>query len=463
MRPDSHQQKGPKLMRLLMFTAMISSMSAGMFNVVLPQISQEFHLSIAEVSWLSTAYSLIYAFGTVTYGKLSDRFQLKSLLTFGLILFAVGSLIGLISQTFWVALLGRCLQSAGASAIPALAMMIPIRYYAPEKRGSAIAMMAVGLALGSALAPVFAAGMTSVASWRWLFFPSLLVLVLLPFYRRHLEYEPKNNVTAFDWLGGLLLALTVSTLLFGITNHILWYLALSAVALILFILRIRTAREAFIQPRLFRSFNYTTALVLGFLINCIGMALYFLTPILLSDVYHLESAWIGFAMVPAAIVSSMLGRKGGKLADKKGNTYLFTIASSSLIFCFILLSIFVGISPLWISLFLIFGNVGQSFMLVAMSNFVSTTLPKDQAGVGMGLFSMIGFISQGVAAGMYSIVSASGAPMNWNPLHLGIDSALYSNVYLVLAVLYVGILMFFQMKFRTKKPSAGLEHMAKQT
>jgi len=458
MTSDSRRQKGSILMRLMMFTVMISSMSAIMFNVVLPQISQEFQLSLTQVSWLTTAYSLIYAFGTVTYGKLSDRFQLKSLITFGLALFALGSLIGLVSQAFWVALLGRCLQSAGASAIPALAMMIPIRYFAPEQRGSAIAMTAVGIALGGALAPVIAAILSSVANWRWLFLPSLLILVLLPIYRKHLEFEPKSTTSSFDWLGGVLLAVSVSLFMLGITNKNLWYLVIGAIALILFIIRIRTAYDAFIQPQLFRNFKYTVALVLGFLINSIGIALYFLTPILLSNVYHLDAAWIGFAMVPAAIASSLLGRKGGKLADKKGNMYLFSIASSSLIFCFILLSTFVGISPLWISVLLIFGNVGQSFMQVAMSNFVSTTLPKDQVGVGMGLFSMIGFISQGVAAGIYSLVLASDSTIRWNPLHSDINSSLYSNMYLVLAVLHVVILLFFRVQFRTKKPSVTQVH-----
>jgi len=463
MKFDSRQEKGSILMRLLMFTVMISSMSAIMFNVVLPQISQEFQLSIAEVSWLTTAYTLIYAFGTVTYGKLSDRFQLKTLMTFGLTLFAIGSLIGLVSQVFWVALLGRCLQSAGAAAIPAMALMIPIRYFAPEKRGSAIAMTAVGIALGGALAPVIAAVLVSVANWRWLFLPSLLILVLLPIYRKHLEFEPKSKSTTFDWPGGVLLAVSVSTLLLGITNKTFWLLMIGAVALILFVLRIRTAHEAFIQPQLFRNTKYTTALVLAFLINCIGISLYFLTPILFADVYHLDSAWIGFAMVPAAIASSILGRQGGKLADKKGNTHLFSIASSSLILCFIFISIFVGISPLWISLFLIFGNVGQSFMQVAMSNFISTTLPKDQVGVGMGLFSMIGFIAQGVAASLYSMVLATGYTLNWNPLHLDLNSHLYSNVYLVLAALHVGILLFFRIRFRVKQPRTALERTVKQS
>ena len=443
-------------MRFMMFTVMISSMSALMFNVVLPQISEEFNLTLAQVSWLSTAYTLIYAFGTVTYGKLADRFQLKSLLTFGLLLFAAGSLIGLVSQTFWVALLGRCLQSAGASAVPAIALMIPIRYFTPEKRGSALGMTAVGLALGSALAPVISAVLVSITNWRWLFVPSLLILLLLPLYRKYLEHEPKETAPRkFDWLGGSLIAASVALFLLGVTNRAWLYFVLGIAALILFVLRIRSAKEPFIEPVLFRNKQYTVALVLAFLISGIGISLYFLTPILLSKVHHLDSSWIGFAMVPAAVASSVTGRKGGKLADRKGNTFLFSVASCCLIACFILLSIFTGVSPLWISGFLLFGNIGQSFMQIAVSNSVSKSLPKDQVGVGMGLFSMISFIAQGMLAGVYGMVAASGSAMNWNPFNADPGSYTFSNIYLVLAVLHIVIVSFYRVQYRSEKSSAA--------
>jgi DHA2 family metal-tetracycline-proton antiporter-like MFS transporter len=446
---DSRLQKGPILMRLMLLTVMMSSMSALMFNVVLPQISNEFHLTLAQVSWLSSAYTLIYAFGTVTYGKLADRFQLKNLLTFGLTLFAAGSLIGLVSQTFWVALLGRCLQSAGAAAIPAIALIIPVRYFSPEKRGSALSMTAVGIALGSALAPVISALVVSFVNWRWLFLPSLLILLLLPLYRKYLEHEVKEAPRKFDWLGGSLLAASTTLLLLGVTNLTWWYLIAGIAALILFIVRICTTTEAFIQPQLFRNKQYAIGITLAFLIAGIGISLYLLTPILLSEVYQLSSNWIGLAMVPAAVVSAILGRKGGKLADLKGNSYLFSIASASLISCFALLSIFTGLSPLWIAFFLIFGNVGQSFIQIAMSNSISRALPKDQIGVGMGLFSMISFISQGIAAGVYGILAAQGSSINFNPLNAEPNSYLYSNIYLVLAALHVGILVFYHFHPRT--------------
>ncbi|MFC5403376.1 MFS transporter [Cohnella soli] len=441
--------KGPVLMRLMMFTVMISSMSALMFNIVLPQISQEFGMTLAQTSWLTTAYTLIYAFGTVTYGKLADRFQLKTLITFGLTLFAAGSLVGLVSHTFWLALAGRCMQSAGAAALPALALLIPVRYFSPEQRGSAVSMTAVGLALGGALGPVVAAIISSVADWRWLFLPSLLILVLLPVFRRNLANEPKGPASKFDWLGGALLAASISAILLAVTKLEWTYGITGAISLLLFVARVRSVKpeEAFIQPRLFRNKPYTILLALIFLVGCIITSLYFMTPILLSNVYHLESGQIGFALVPAAIVSAIVGRQGGKLADRKGSSYVFTVAACSLIAFFLLLSIFVGIPPLWISLFLILGNVGQSFVQISMSSAVSRTLSKEQAGVGMGLFSMMNFISQGLAASIYGILASQSSSVNWNPLNSHPEGYAFSNLYLVLALLLVVILIFYRVRF----------------
>ncbi|MFS0647134.1 MFS transporter [Siminovitchia sp. 179-K 8D1 HS] len=81
-----------KFIRTMVFTIVISMMSATMFNIVLPEISQEYELTYRQVSWVSSAYLLVYAIGSMIYSKLSDRYRLKSLLTMGLLLLSVGSL-----------------------------------------------------------------------------------------------------------------------------------------------------------------------------------------------------------------------------------------------------------------------------------------------------------------------------------------------------------------------------------
>lgn len=457
METEVPQQKGEKLLRILVFTLTLSVMGATMFNIVLPQISEEFDLTMAQVSWVISAYGLIYAIGTVTYGKLADTYKLKNLLTFGLLLFALGSLIGVASQAFWMMLVGRCIQAVGAAAIPATAMLISVRYFPPERRGSAIGMAAVGLALGGALGPVISALIVSVAHWRWLFCVPLLLLITLPFYRKYLGDE-QGYPGKFDWSGGGLLAATVTLLLLSITNGTWWFVISGLLALILFIIRIRSAAEPFVQPKLFKNRSYTLGLTIAFLVNGIGFSLYFLSPLLLTHVHHLSPDWIGFALVPAAIASAILGRQGGKLADLKGNAYLFFIASGLLLTCFVLLSTFTGSSPLFIATFLIFGNVGQSFMLIAMSNSISRTLPKEQVGVGMGLFSMLNFIAGSMATGLYSKAVDLGSEFHLNPANIYPNSFIYSNIFFILAILHVGILMVYYFQFgRAKMKSIQVE------
>ncbi|AJY77806.1 MFS transporter [Paenibacillus beijingensis] len=448
------QQTGEKIIRILSFTLVISVMSATMFNIVLPEIRAEFHLSFSQVSWISSAFLLIYAIGTLIFGKLADIYKLKDLLTFGLLFFALGSMVGLAAQAYWMVLLGRILQAVGAAVIPATAGMIPIRYFPPENRGRALGITMTGLAIGSAAGPAVAALVVSTVHWRWLFCMPLLTLLALPYYRKYLDDE-RGKTGKIDWIGGGLLAGTAALLLLAITYEAWMPAAGCLILFLLFAVRIRIAPEPFIRPGLFRNKSYSLVLAIAFLTTGIGYSLPFLSPQLLTDVSHLAPGAVGFVMVPAAVTTAVLGRKGGKLADAKGNSTLFYTASSLLLVCFILLSSFAGISPVFIAIFLIFGQVGQSFIYIAFSNAISRTLPKEQTGVGMGLLSMLNFIAGAVSAAVYSKVVDQGSETHWNPANSHPEALVYSNLYLVLAILHVMIFLVYYFQFgRVKRKAA---------
>lgn len=433
-----------RLMRLMMVTVALSFMSAMSFNIVVPEISRQFAITLAQASWLSSGYQLIYGFGTVVYGKLADRFSLRPILTTGLLVFAAGSLIGLLSQSFWMALSGRLLQAAGASVIPSMAMILPIRYFAPERRGSAISMTAVGLAIGGVLGPVVSALLLSFANWRWLFVPSLLMLALLPLFRKYLGAGEAGGAQQgkLDVPGGVLLFAATSALLLGFTYWYVWLFAAFAAVTALFVFHIRRAREPFVRPGLFRNRPYRTGLLLTVLGAAASNGLLLLSPMLLADVYHLESKWIGFALVPAAFASALLGRRGGKLADRRGNLFLYTIAAGLIILCFALLSLLSGTSPVWgIPLILLIGNVGLTFIQVALTNTLSGTLPKSEAGVGMGLLSMTNFLAIAVSGSLYGFAVEAGKKV------LAPGAGVFSLIYAVLAALYIVLLVIYRLQF----------------
>ncbi|MGP4039074.1 MFS transporter [Gracilibacillus sp. D59] len=445
------QQTGEKLMRILMFTLVLSVMSATVFNIVLPDIAEDLDLSFAQVSWVSSAYMLIYGIGAVIYGKLADNCKPKNLLTFGLIFFSLGSIVGLIAQVYWMVLLGRILQAVGASVIPAMAMIIPTRYFPPERRGRALGMVAVGLALGRVLGPIVPVLIVSIANWRWLFCLPLFTLFLLPFYRKYLEDEQRRR-SKVDWIGGGLFAGAIALLLLTVTKGE-WMLAIGCLTLfVLFMVRIRSAAEPFFQARLFQNKRYALGLVITFLVSGSSFSFVYLSPLLLSDVNHLDPQLIGMVMVPAAVIAAILGKKGGELADVKGNPFLFYLSSVLMFIAFLLLSSFVGSSPVIIAVFLTIGDVGAAFILITLSNTISQTLPNEQIGVGMGIFSMLNFMAGSVAGAVYGKVVDLGAVVNWNPANLFSAGFVYSNIYLFLALLLVSIILLYY--FQLQKASS---------
>ncbi|MFB9324681.1 MFS transporter [Paenibacillus aurantiacus] len=451
MQISSKELADRRIMRAMLFTAVFSAMSVLTFNIVLPELRAEFQIDLAQASWLSSGYLLVYAIGSVVYGKLANRYHLKNLITFGLIAFAIGSMIGFASTAFWQALAGRLLQASGASVVPAAAMLIPIRYFPPERRGAAMSMTAAGLALGTALGPAAAALLLAALDWRWLFVPPVLVLALVPFFRKYVNDEPAPNPGKLDWPGAALLAAAVAFALLGATYLSVWLFAGAALTLALLVWRLATASEPFVQLAVFRNRNYSSGLAIVALISFISTGMALLPPVLLADVYGLDSEWIGFALVPGAVASSALSRVGGKLADRRGDTVLYTIASGLLMLCFALLTALSGMAPVWtIPLFLIFGNVGQTFIQVAVSNSLSKTLSKEQAGVGMGLFSLINFIVGGMAASVYSLLLEMDVP-GWNSSATSANVGIFTNIFLAFLLLHAGLLVYYRMQFRRRR------------
>jgi MFS family permease len=94
------------------------------------------------------AYGLSQAFLQIPFGMLSDRFGRKSVITVGLLIFAVGSAVAAVSHSIWGVILGRALQGAGAIAAAVMALAADLTR--EEQRTKAMAM--IGMTIGTSFA-----------------------------------------------------------------------------------------------------------------------------------------------------------------------------------------------------------------------------------------------------------------------------------------------------------------------
>lgn len=117
------------------------------FSVYARQLPQASPTSIGLALGI---YGLTQALLQLPFGLLSDRFGRKRIITFGLILFALGSVVAALAHTIEGIIIGRALQGSGAIGSTLIAFMADLTR--EEQRSKAMAMMGMMIGLSFSLA-----------------------------------------------------------------------------------------------------------------------------------------------------------------------------------------------------------------------------------------------------------------------------------------------------------------------
>lgn len=400
-------------------------MNTAMFNMALPGITSDFRISATSASWIVTGYSIMFAISSITFSRLSDFVPLRRLLMIGLIALGGAGVIGFFSQSFVVLLLCRIVQAAGAGGTVSLAMVLFTRYIPLERRGSAMATIMSAVALGLGLGPVVGGLVVENLSWHWLFAITAIVLLLLPLFAWLLPKElPKRG--SFDAIGGVLLAVGITSLLLFLTNQIWALLALGVGALVLFVLRIRLTPDPFVLPSLFANRRYLLLALAGMTAYICNFSTLFLLPQVLTKNFDFTVGHAGLVIFPGSLLAIIASRKIGKVIDRHGNHGILRYGPPLLLLSTLLFALLIGHS--WIAAMFTYMILSMSFTALSssLSNEMSRVLPESSIGSGMGLFQLLQFFS-----GAFSVAMATTA-LEWQ--HTLPLSTAYSNIYWGLSI-----------------------------
>ncbi|MFH1243334.1 MAG: MFS transporter [Pseudomonadota bacterium] len=437
-----------KLILLLSTIIFFSVLNTTMFNVSLPDIAQQFHLLPSQVSWVVSGYVIFFAISSVTYGRLADTYSIKNLIMIGLILFNAGSLIGFLSQWYPMLIAARIVQASGAGAIPALGMLIATRYFPVSAKGRVLGVVASTVGLGAGIGPILGGFITGTFHWRYLFILSTITLFTLPSFRRRLP-DHTSRPGRFDTTGALLMVGSIGSFLLFITLTLWWTLPLSMILMLFFLVHINRRETPFLTPSLFRNRLYRNMVIIAFLSLSTVFGSLFMTPLMLRDLNELGTGNIGLVMFPGAMTAAVSGTIGGRFVDRKGSTPVVYTGMTLLITGFILLSTFAGLQPWVITLNLVLCYMGFSLLQSSIAHIVSSTLPVEQMGIGMGMYNLFFFMSGAFSTafiGKLLDISRDHTPIN--PLTATVSAGPYSNLFLLLAGIVLSAASLFYMSLR---------------
>ena len=182
---------------------------------VLPSIIVDFGIlptNLDKAAWTITGYLLGYLVAMPLIGRLSDSLGHRKLFTASMIIFGIGSAaVALAPELSWL-ITARVFQSIGAGAMIPISIAIAGDILPSGKRGPAYGLIGASAEAGGVLGPLWGGLVTKFLDWPWVFWLNIpLGLVVLIMIRLMLA-PSKGSKTRVDYLGGLLIAITLTSL-----------------------------------------------------------------------------------------------------------------------------------------------------------------------------------------------------------------------------------------------------------
>jgi EmrB/QacA subfamily drug resistance transporter len=202
------------------FGALIAQMFSTVIGPALPTIKADLSLGLSAQTWTVTAYSLAFGAALVAGGRLGDLVGEVKMIVIGFAIFGVGLVVAAIALDAPMLISGRTVQGIGIGISAPATLSIVVNSFPIRQRGFAVGVWGFAHGIGMLVGPLFAAWMMQLASWRWVFWVSvpLTVLVIIVTVAATREYRSVLAHGRYDWLGLLLGGAGISLIALGLQN-----------------------------------------------------------------------------------------------------------------------------------------------------------------------------------------------------------------------------------------------------
>lgn len=289
---------------LIMFMAAIET---SIISLALPTIKNSLNAGNL-VSLVFTVYFIALVIANPIVGELMSRFKIIYIAVVGVLLFALGSLMSGLSQTFTFLIISRIVQGFGAGVMMSLSQIVPKLAFEIPLRYKIMGIVGSVWGISSIIGPLLGGAILEFASWHWLFYiniPIAIVAIILVFITFHFPDETQVQQSRFDIKGLIIFYIFIALLMFGLLNqhHIIFniFSIILALAVLWLLFKIENSIEQPFLPT--KEFNISIVLVfitdLLIAITLMGYNLYI--PVYLQEKLSLSPLQSGFVIFPLSV------------------------------------------------------------------------------------------------------------------------------------------------------------------
>jgi EmrB/QacA subfamily drug resistance transporter len=366
-------------------------------NLALPSISKDLDASFAQLQWIADGYLLSLSSLLLLGGSLGDILGRKKIYLYGLYGFGAFSLLCGLSPNSDALILFRILQGLfGALLVPGSLAIINTNF-PREERGKAIGQWSAWSGATTAIGPLVGGYLIDSASWRWIFFINVPLIVLCIFLTiKGVEESKDKRVRSIDFKGA---ALALAGITYGlIQGPVNKWRAGSLVPLLagiifvaLFLIYEKRKKDPMVPLSLFRSRNFSGSNAMTLLMYGALSGFMFALVIYLQTKMHYSAIKAGASLLPVTLLLLLLSKRMGGLSSKFGPRY-FLVIGPILAGVGILSLINLQPGDSYITDLLprvILFGLGLATFVAPLTTTVMTSVPDDSSGIASAINNVV--------------------------------------------------------------------------
>jgi EmrB/QacA subfamily drug resistance transporter len=417
---ETRTEAHPTLTALVVLTGVfLSSLDLFIVNIAFPNISKTFHgESLSSLSWVLSAYTIVFAALLVPAGRWADRAGRKRAFLIGLAIFATSSALCAVAPSLGLLIAARILQASGGALMLPTSLGLLLPAFGPARKGAAIGLWSAVGGAAAALGPPIG-GLLVQASWRWVFLVNLPFSVVALAVGLHILREVKDPAAhKADLLGAGLLSVTVASVVAAIVKGSAWgwtsgltlgAFAVAGLAGAGLVLRSFRHPNPIIEPAVIRHRPVALADISSLLFFGGFGAMVLGGVLFLTGVWHESVLRAGFMIAPGPLLAGLAAFPGGLLGARFSHRAVGTVGTLFFAGSALWWITHIGLQPDYVTDYLpgsLLGGFGVGLMLPSLGGAATAPLPPERFATGTALYAMCRQI--GLALGVACLVAIIG-------------------------------------------------------
>ncbi len=305
------------------------------FVVSLPRVAHSLHTTVPTVTWVVTGPLLAVAVMAPLAGKLSDRWGHRRFYLIGMVNLLFVATLSAAAPNVGVLIFARVLGGAVGAGLGASSMALVLGVFDRGDRVKAMGWWALVGAGGPVLGVAIGGPIIESIGWRWMFVLEVIIgavalvlaLLVLPAHASDRRTPSSAPAPPLDVGGAVLVTVTVGSLLLGLNRGpvlgwkspvVVAAFVLTVVGGVVLIAVERRVTDPLVPLHYLRQRNFAFPIGAQMLANFAYIGGFFLSPLLLEEVYGRGESAAGLLVIPRPLTFSLVAPIAGYVAVRVG-------------------------------------------------------------------------------------------------------------------------------------------------